>query len=284
MTLPRLLLAAALTAALTPALLAAPAPAVAAGPLPVVSPVPQQLTRTSPDLPLPGTARIATGPATDPAALDAVRAALTAHGVRVTPDGALRVSVGPARDTDLPAGGYQVSTGRDGDTPVATLSGVDAAGQFYAAQTFRQLLTGHALAGVRVRDWPGMAVRGGEESFYGPGWSHEDQDRQMDFLAAHKANTFLYTPAADAHTDAAWRDPYPADELAQLAEVVARGQRQHVDFLYRIDPEAPLDPAAGICHADPADLATLVGRYEQLWTIGIHSIVVGWDDTSQTFR
>src|SRR5690349_20926712 len=106
MTLPRLLLdatlSAALSAALTPALLATPAPAVAAGPLPVVSPVPQQLTRTSPDLPLPGTARIATGPATDPAALDAVRAALAAHGVRVTPDGALRVSVGPAHDTELP--------------------------------------------------------------------------------------------------------------------------------------------------------------------------------------
>jgi hyaluronoglucosaminidase len=53
--------------------------------------------------------------------------------------------------------------------------------------------------------------------------------------------------------------------------------------MYRIDPETIDDPKDGICHSSPSDLAALVARYQQLWSIGIHTISVGWDDDAGTF-
>jgi hypothetical protein len=127
-------------------------------------------------------------------------------------------------------------------------------------------------------------MRSGGETFYGNVWSQADTVSQMHFLGAHKMNSFLYTPSGDTRTAGSnWRTTYPADELAPLAAEVAAAKAEHVDFMYRIDPEAPGDPAAGICHSSPDDLQALVGRYEQLWSIGIHTILVGWDDTSGSF-
>uniref|UniRef100_UPI0013CF4BF3 beta-N-acetylglucosaminidase domain-containing protein n=1 Tax=Fodinicola feengrottensis TaxID=435914 RepID=UPI0013CF4BF3 len=127
-------------------------------------------------------------------------------------------------------------------------------------------------------------MRGGEESFYGQPWAQADLLHQMDFLGQHKMNSFLYTVSGDDHTAGAnWRVPYPAAALSALAEAVARANANHVDFLYRIDPEAPEAPNSGICHSSQSDLDALIARYQQLWDIGIHTISIGWDDTSGHF-
>lgn len=266
--------------------------------------------------PLPATVRLMVGPRTDPSALDTLTNVLREAGVSNveqaaasptdTPEpGALDVWVGgPAEGNTgsatvlsqfgvagpdgLPADGYVLVAGRDRGRPAVVLSGVDATGTFYAVQTFRQLLTHHdsttLVSGVRVRDWPSFALRGGEESFYGPPWSQADALRQIQFLGQHKMNELLYTAGGDPRTAGSlWRSPYPPDQLAQFAALVQQADAEHVDFMYRIDPEAQLDPQAGICHSDPNDLSALLTRYEQLWSIGIRTISVGWDDANGRF-
>ena len=283
--------------------------------LPVVSPTPQSELPLSRSFPLPTAVCLVTGAGTDPAALAALRVLLQAAGVTQltqrpagTPpldpnaldilvgglsegntdsDSALR-QLGVTIPAGLPSGGYALAAGVLGNRPLVVLDGVDAVGTFYAVQTFRQIVeqqgAHRTVPGVQIRDWPSFAIRGGEESFYGDPWPQADALHQIDFLAAHKMNTLLYTPANDARTvGGLWRSPYPPDQLAQLAQLVAHAQANHVDFMYRIDPEAPTDPQAGICHSDPNDLQALLARYEQLWSIGIRTISVGWDDTGGQF-
>lgn len=282
-----------------------PSVAAAAG-LPTVSPTPQDMRPFSHQVTLPSSVRLVVGSTTDPSALSQLTDVLKSAGIRTVGHGAgLSIWVGGAAehnaDSDrqldragvrgpagLASGGYVLAAGTISGRPEIVLDGVDATGTFYAVQTLRQLIQRHGhtafVPGVRIRDWPSFAMRSGGETFYGNVWSQADTLSQMRFLGAHKMNAFLYTPSGDTRTAGSnWRTTYPADELAPLAAEVAAAKVEHVDFMYRIDPEAPGDPAAGICHSDPNDLQALVARYEQLWSIGIHTVLVGWDDTSGSF-
>lgn len=42
-----------------------------------------------------------------------------------------------------------------------------------------------------VRDWPGTALRGVIEGFYGTPWSHEARLDQLDYYGEHKMNIFM---------------------------------------------------------------------------------------------
>jgi Glycosyl hydrolase family 20, domain 2/beta-N-acetylglucosaminidase len=98
-----------------------------------------------------------------------------------------------------------LAAGRDGDGPAEiVLSGVDRTGTFYAAQSFRQIISRRAgrpeVAGVSVRDWPAFGIRGGMQSFYGPTWSEADDLQQIQFLAAHTMNTYFYRAPASSNS------------------------------------------------------------------------------------
>ncbi|MEV0810933.1 beta-N-acetylglucosaminidase domain-containing protein [Micromonospora sp. NPDC050200] len=210
------------------------------------------------------------GPGETPAATEA----LSAFGVE-----------GP---TGLPDEGYVLAAGPDRiGRPRIILSGVDGAGTFYAVQSLRQQLVSEgsrvAVDGVAVRDWPGYRIRGGMESFYGPVWSQEDRRSQIEFLARHKMNQFFYGPADDLRTGSHWDSLYDEAELGRLKEIVDLATSRHVDFVYRISPEAPLAPGRGICHVRDADRAKLLARLAQLWEIGVRSYVIAWDDVSGNF-
>jgi beta-N-acetylglucosaminidase/Concanavalin A-like lectin/glucanases superfamily/Glycosyl hydrolase family 20, domain 2 len=293
-----------------------PTTAGAAADPPTVSPTPQSMQPLGAPVPVPATVRLITGARTDGPALAVLTGVLRAAGVHTFTQmtaapkdnpGAKVLDVwvgGPAEGnagsaavlkrwnvpgpTGLPPDGYVLAAGRDESRPAVVLAGVDPAGTFYAVQTLRQLLTRRDgttyVAGLQVRDWPSFSLRGGMESFYGSPWPQPDALHHVDFLAAHKMNAMLYTPSGDSRVAGTlWRSPYPPDELARFAELVAHARSQHVDFIYRVNPESQLDPRAGICHADEDDLRALIGRYEQLWSIGERIFSVGWDDAGGQF-
>jgi hypothetical protein len=284
--------------------------------VPRVSPAPQSMRPMPGPFRLPATVRLMVGARTDPSALSALTGVLRAAGVSnieqagatssdMPDSGVLDIWVGGpsegnagsptvlnqfgvAGPSGLPEGGYVLAAGLDHGRPAVVLSGANVTGTFYAVQTFRQLLTrqgqGTVVAGVQVRDWPSFAIRGGMESFYGNPWPQADGLHQIEFLGERKMNALLYTAAGDPRTAGGlWRSSYPSAQLAQFAALVRAADASHVDFMYRIDPEAQFDPQAGICHSDPGDLQALLGRYEQLWSIGIHTISIGWDDANEQF-
>ncbi|MFI7382355.1 beta-N-acetylglucosaminidase domain-containing protein [Streptomyces sp. NPDC049813] len=265
-------------------------PAARPRPLPAVSPAPQHLARAGADLPLPGRAELVVGAATDPAARTLVTEVLKDHGVRrldvrteASGRAALTVLLGPAdrpdlaralRGTAVPdhAEGYALRAARG----TLALGGTDAAGQFYAAQTLRQLATGHAVAGASVSDFPSMGLRGSIEGFYGPPWTTEERLDQMDFLGEVKSNTYVYAPKDDPYHRDKWRDPYPADKLTELGALVERAGANHVWFTFAVSP------GGSICYSDPADVTALTAKLRSLYDLGVRSFSVPLDDISYT--
>lgn len=190
--------------------------------------------------------------------------------------GALGVD-GPA---GLPADGYVLAAGGDGPGSIV-LAGADATGTYYAAQSLRQLLPhrdspGTRLAGTAVRDWPGTGWRGAIEGFYGVPWSHESRLDQLSFYGEHKMNIYVYSPKDDPYLRERWREPYPADELARIAELVEHARAHHVEFTYA------LSPGLSVCYSSDADVQALNDKFQTLWDIGVRTFAVPLDDISYT--
>jgi YVTN family beta-propeller protein len=180
----------------------------------------------------------------------------------------------------LASGGYELAAGDFGGIGMIALSGVDTDGTFYAAQTLRQLVvatkSGHALHDLAIRDWPAAPLRGVIEGFYGPPWSTADRLSQFDFYAATKQNIYVYSPKDDPYLRAQWRDPYPADQLAVIKQLVTRATQDHVKFTYA------LSPGLSVCYSSDSDEQALVTKFDSMYAIGVRSFSIPLDDISYT--
>ncbi|WP_282202793.1 beta-N-acetylglucosaminidase domain-containing protein [Kitasatospora fiedleri] len=184
--------------------------------------------------------------------------------------------------TGLPSGGYLLASGRlaapGGSYGAVVLAGIDGAGTYYAAQSLAQLLSPVApgqgqggegdrgFPGVLVRDWPtGAAARGTAESFYGAPWSAAQRLAVVDFLGRTKQNYFLYAPGGDPYRTQRWREPYPAEQAAELAELTARARAAHVTVAYSVAP------GQSFCFSSGKDVDALVAKLDGLRRLGVRA-------------
>ncbi|WP_222870737.1 beta-N-acetylglucosaminidase domain-containing protein [Micromonospora sp. MP36] len=271
--------------------------------IPAVSPVPQSIERIGPDVQLPASVAIVHDLGVDKPALDLVTSLLDNAGVthvRVVPRGqeprgagvliSLGAIDGPAGAEvaaitgspvpELPAEGYALAVGEVGDQRTVALAGADADGLYYAAQTLRQLVQPDTvrakLPAVAIQDYPAMPLRGSIEGFYGSPWTHAERLDQLAFYGDVKMNTYVYAPKDDPYHRARWRDPYPADKLAELAELVDQARRHHVEFTFA------LSPGVSICYADQSDYAALVAKLQAMYDLGVRVFSIPLDDISYT--
>ncbi|MEV4438688.1 beta-N-acetylglucosaminidase domain-containing protein [Streptomyces sp. NPDC049577] len=270
-----------------------------AGGLPPVWPRPQSARAQGAYARIGTEVTLMSEPGTDPATLDALRELLRGLGARTVVDAqpggtpppqglivhaggqsaekALRALGAPAAG-DLPAGGYRLATGQLDGRPAAALSGADPDGLFHAAQTLRQLAVerdgGHAFAGAVIRDWPGTAVRGLTEGFYGQPWSQAQRLDQLDFMGRTKLNRYLHAPGDDPYRLARWRDPYPADQRAAFRELAERARRNHVTLGWAVSP------GQAMCFSSGADLRALKRKVDAMWALGFRAFQLQFQDVS----
>jgi hypothetical protein len=183
----------------------------------------------------------------------------------------------------LGAEGYVAAVGHGSDERArVVLAGVDGDGTFYAAQTLSQLLVErdgrHWLVGAEVRDEPTAPYRGVIEGFYGEPWSHAARLGQLDFHGEHKLNTYVYAPKDDPFHRERWREPYPADKLEQLRELVLRARMNHVDFVFSVSP------GQDICYSSDQDFARLTAKMEALQGLGVKAFALLFDDIDLSFH
>lgn len=284
--------------------------ASAAGPagsvLPQVWPAPQQIKAMPGSIQIPAVVGVVVGPDTDSPALAALDTVLRADGVRqivtsdagsAAPQAPVTVYVGTPSDNTaigpalaglgvsgpdgLPAEGYVLAAGRFDGHAAVVLAGVDGTGTFYAVQTLRQLLVRDGqhpavLHDVSVRDWPAMATRGVIEGFYGAPWSTADRISQFVFDGEMKMNTYVYSPKDDPYLRADWNEPYPADQLAVIQQLVQAATANHVTFTYA------LSPGLSICFSSASDLSALIAKLQSMWDIGVRSFAIPFDDVDYT--
>lgn len=278
-----------------------------AGAAPAVWPRPQSLQKLGEAVPLGDRAVLVAGPDTDPYALDVLRGLLRDAGVhtvdtrapgdRLPASGpvfrvggaqaadALRALRAPARG-DLPSGGYRLAVGRVAGRDTVAMEGVGPDGLFHAAQTLRQLVTdgaqedaprgdsGRQLASVLVRDWPGTAVRGTTEGFFGQPWSRPQRLAQLDFMGRTKQNRYLYAPGDDPYRQAQWREPYPAAQRADFRALAERARANHVTLGWA------LAPGQAMCFSSEDDLRALRRKVDAMWALGVRAFQLQFQDVS----
>ncbi|WP_155056581.1 beta-N-acetylhexosaminidase family protein [Streptomyces blattellae] len=268
--------------------------------LPVVTPQPQRMTSNGGDLTVPATVRLARADDLDEPTEQLVTAALRRAGAQrietVGLDAArtgsgsepLTVVVGPLSDDRVAdalrsAGGQVPETERaegyalasrasQGAGGTVVLAGADTDGTYYAAQTFRQLVSGHKIAAVSVNDYPLMPLRGAIEGFYGSPWTHAERMDQLAFYGDVRMNTYIYAPKDDPYHREQWRDPYPADKLAELGQLVGQATDHHVRFTFAISP------GVSICYSDEDDIEALEAKLQSMYDLGVRSFSVPLDD------
>ncbi|MGX4692200.1 beta-N-acetylglucosaminidase domain-containing protein [Streptomyces sp. JNUCC 63] len=259
-------------------------PAAAASGL-AVWPRPQSLRTTGTAVKVTDRVALVTEADTDPYALDALRALLHGAGARTITD--LSASDPPPPDTlvvrarterahsdprhALPSGGYLLTTGNG----TLTLTGAGEDGLFHAVQTLRQLLRPDGtIPGVTVRDWPGTAVRGTTEGFYGTAWTQEQRLAQVDFMGRTKQNRYLYAPGDDLYRQERWREPYPAAQRAAFRELADRARRNHVTLGWAVAP------GQSLCFASDADVRALTRKLDAMWALGFRAFQLQFHDVS----
>ncbi|MFF3454251.1 beta-N-acetylglucosaminidase domain-containing protein [Streptomyces sp. NPDC002730] len=194
---------------------------------------------------------------------------------------ALRALRAPER-TDLPSGGYRLAVGQVQGRDTVALDGVGEDGLYHGVQTLRQLIVRQTVAGadrptvagVLVRDWPGTAVRGMTEGFYGQPWSHQQRLAQLDFMGRTKQNRYLYAPGDDPFRQARWREPYPAAQRAEFRELAERARRNHVTLAWAVAP------AQAMCLAKDGDVKALTRKIDAMWALGVRAFQLQFQDVS----
>lgn len=266
--------------------------------LPAVWPRPQSIRAAGQPVPVGAEAVLVAGPGTDPYALEALGDVLRDAGVQtlyaVRPgeplparglvvraggtgaSDALRALRAPER-ADLPSGGYRIAVGLVDGRDTVALDGVGEDGLFHAAQTLRQLVRedrGKRIAGAVVRDWPGTAVRGMTEGFYGQPWTRAQRLDQVDFMARTKQNRYLYAPGDDPYRQARWRDPYPADRRADFRALAERARSSHVTLGWAVAP------GQAMCMSSGDDVRALNRKFDAMWALGVRSFQLQFGDVS----
>lgn len=115
-------------------------------------------------------------------------------------------------------------------------------------------------------------LRATVEGFYGRPWSHEERLSHLDFCAEADLDTYVYGPKDDPWHRARWREPYPAAELARMAELVERAQAVGVELVYAIHP------GLSMRWEDPAEQQALHAKAAQLWEAGVRRFSLFFDD------
>ncbi|MFC9755306.1 beta-N-acetylglucosaminidase domain-containing protein [Streptomyces sp. NPDC056921] len=260
------------------------------GGLPAVWPRPQSIEAAGTSVPLSAEVTLVADAHADPYAVDALRRILRDAGVR-TVHGAMpgrgpviRLGGDGARDAlrtlhasergDLPSGGYRISVGRVAGRDTVAVDGVGEDGLFHGVQTLRQLIRDRSVAGVTVRDWPGTAVRGMTEGFYGQPWTREERLAQISFMGRTKQNRYLYAAGDDPYRQARWRDPYPADRRADFRALAERARAEHVTLGWAVAP------GQAMCMSSAGDVKALTKKLDAMWALGVRVFQLQFQDVS----
>ncbi|KEF19080.1 hyaluronidase [Streptomyces rimosus] len=278
-----------------------------AGQLPAVWPRPQSMRAGGTAVRLGDEAAIVAAPDADPYALEALRALLRDAGVRTVHDvapgqqppgdgpvfrlggadaeTALKALRAPARG-DLPSGGYRLAVGEAAGRDTVALDGVGPDGLFHAVQTLRQLIVdrssggrekgdgGKELAPAVVRDWPGTAVRGMTEGFFGQPWTPQQRLDQLDFMGRTKQNRYLYAPGDDPYRQFRWREPYPAAQRDDFRALAERARANHVTLAWAVSP------GQAMCMSSEDDIKALRRKVDAMWALGVRAFQLQFQDVS----
>lgn len=122
---------------------------------------------------------------------------------------------------------------------------------------------------------PAIPLRGIVEGFYGTPWSQSERLDMMKFCNEHKLNAYIYAPKDDPYHRAKWREPYPADKMAELQALIDMGKKQQVKFIFAISPglDIHFDGQQG-----EEDKLAMEKKLTAMYDMGVRDFAIFFDD------
>jgi hypothetical protein len=133
-------------------------------------------------------------------------------------------------------------------------------------------------ASVVIADFPSFPVRGIVEGFYGTPWSHQDRLDLLRFEGAHGMNTYYYAPKDDPYHREYWRDPYPADRMIELGELVQAAHANFVDFCFAVSP------GLSMVYSSEEDFGKLTEKLDNVGKLGVSCFALFLDDVPEELQ
>lgn len=151
-------------------------------------------------------------------------------------------------------------------------------GLYRALQTFsRIVLKGEFFTGT-IEDYPLFTNRGYIEGFYGKQWEQEKRLSVMKLMAQNGMNTYFYAPKDDVYHREKWAEEYPPAELENLRTLFSFATENFMSFTWCVGP------GLTYCYTDKNDFERLIGKFRQLYGIGIKSFGLLLDDIADDFQ
>ena len=166
------------------------------------------------------------------------------------------------------------------DNVVAVL-GKDTDAAFYGITTLKLIfkqVEGNEIRNLVIKDYSDGQWRGFIEGYYGIPWSNENRMSLMEFGGDFKMNAYIFAPKDDEYHSLKWRDPYPAEKLAEIEELVEVGSATKNKFIWTIHPFLKDGMDFSTEETYQAELEKIIAKFEQLYNIGVRQFGVLADD------
>lgn len=162
------------------------------------------------------------------------------------------------------------------------INGLTSEAVFHGISTLKQILKQADLKKVRqlaINDYADIEKRGFIEGFYGNPWTNEQRIDLMKFGGDIKLNQYVFAPKDDPYHNKRWRELYPSEKLASIAQLARVGEETKVRFTWTIHPF--MNDPIRFDQNYATDLNIIQQKFTQLINIGVTSFGILADDAPQ---
>ncbi|HMQ32999.1 MAG TPA: protein O-GlcNAcase [Chloroflexaceae bacterium] len=121
-------------------------------------------------------------------------------------------------------------------------------------------------------------LRGVVEGFYGPPYTCAERDDLIAWMGRRGLNYYLYGPKNDRQHRGRWREPYPAETMAQFGATVRAAEAAGVSFAYA------LSPSVSMVYSSPDELGLVTAKLGAFYELGVRAFSLFFDDIRPAFR
>ncbi|MDU3349230.1 MAG: beta-N-acetylglucosaminidase domain-containing protein [Clostridium sp.] len=167
------------------------------------------------------------------------------------------------------------------DDNVIAVLGKDTDSAFYGLTSLKLIfkqIEGNEIRELLIKDYSDGHWRGFIEGYYGIPWSNENRMDLMKFGGDFKMNAYIFAPKDDEYHSLKWRDPYPAEKLEELRQLVEVGAKTKNKFIWTIHPFLKDGMKFDTDENYQSDLSKIIAKFEQLYSIGVRQFGVLADD------
>lgn len=120
-----------------------------------------------------------------------------------------------------------------------------------------------------------IPLRGVVEGFYGTPWTFDNRSDIIEFCRKNNLNSYIYAPKDDPYHRDKWREPYPAEKLAEMWLLITVAKKNNVRFVFAVSPGLDLNYKGA---KGDEDFRLLMRKLDTMYKSGVRDFAIFFDD------